>query len=119
VRRWLSGRTPYPRQRGKVARTLDTTEHALWPQIVTAPPQRASAAQPSDLLAAYTTASDVEAPEWKTLMRDATERIELLGDTLTPILDTPGTPELLTTKATDGCSVRVLVSDPRRHLAPS
>jgi hypothetical protein len=51
-------------------------------------------------------------------MRDATDRIELLGDTLIPILKTPGVPELLTTKASHGCDIRILVSQPGRHLAP-
>ena len=34
VRRWLAGRTPYPRHRTRVAGALDTTEHALWPNAV-------------------------------------------------------------------------------------
>jgi hypothetical protein len=118
VRRWLSGRTPYPRQRGKVARALDTTEQHLWPEIATAPPPRTRAAQPSDLLGGYPTASDLAAPDWKKLLRDATDRIELLGDTLTAILDTPGVPELLATKATHGCDVRILAYLPGRYLAP-
>jgi transcriptional regulator with XRE-family HTH domain len=49
---------------------------------------------------------------------DATDRIELLGDTLTPILATTGVPELLAHKATHGCEIRILVLDPRRHLTP-
>ena len=117
VRRWLSGRTPYPRQRGKVVRALDTTEHTLWPEIAIAPPAGLPAAQATDLLAAYPTASDQGAPDWKVLMRDAADRIELLGDTLNPILATPGVPELLATKGTHGCRIRILVSDPGRHLA--
>lgn len=51
-------------------------------------------------------------------MRDATDRIELLGDTLIPPLDTPGVAELLVAKATHGCGVRILVYDAGRHLAP-
>jgi hypothetical protein len=51
-------------------------------------------------------------------MRAATDRIELLGDTLTPTLATPGAPGLLATKATHGCQVRILIADPRPHLAP-
>jgi transcriptional regulator with XRE-family HTH domain len=117
VRRWLSGRTPYPRQRGKVARALDTTQTDLWPEIATAPP-RTSAAQATDLLAAYTTASDPAAPDWKALMREASDRIELLGDTLTPIIGTPGVPDLLATKATHRCHVRILVYDSGRYLVP-
>jgi lambda repressor-like predicted transcriptional regulator len=118
VRRWLSGRTPYPRQRGKVARALGITEHELWPDIAPAHTPPSPAAQPSDLLAAYTSAGDLAAPDWKALMRDATDRIELLGDTLTPILATPGVPELLATKATHGCHIRILVYDAGRELVP-
>jgi len=51
-------------------------------------------------------------------MRDATDRIELLSDTLIPILATPGVPELLAAKASHGCQVRILVYQPGRHLAP-
>jgi hypothetical protein len=115
VRRWLSGRTPYPRQRGKVACALDTTEHALWPEIMAAAPPRS---QPTDLLAGYPSASDLAAPDWKTLMHATTDQIELLGQTLTPILATRGVAEMLATKASHGCDVRILVSDPRPHLAP-
>jgi transcriptional regulator with XRE-family HTH domain len=114
VRRWLAGGTPRPRQRRKVTRALDTTEHHLWPHIATAP----AATQPTDPLAGYRSASDLDAPDWKALMRDSTDRIELLGDTLTPILATPGVPELLAAKATHGCHVRILVSEPGRQLAP-
>jgi transcriptional regulator with XRE-family HTH domain len=117
VRRWLSGGTPYARQRAKVARALDTTEHDLWPDIVTPPPSP-PVAQASDILAAYRTASDLAAPDWKALMRDATDRIDLLGDTLITTLATPGVPELLAAKATRGCHVRILIYDTRRHLAP-
>lgn len=31
VQRWVSGRTPYPRHREKIAHALDLTEHQLWP----------------------------------------------------------------------------------------
>jgi hypothetical protein len=116
VRRWLSGRTPYPRQRGKVARALDTTEHDLWPEIALTPPPRTRAA--SDLLGGYANAGDLAAPDWKALMRDATDQIELLGDTLLPILATPGVSELLATKAAHGCEIRILVAYPGHHLVP-
>ena len=50
-------------------------------------------------------------------MRDATDEIELLGDTLTPILGTPGVPELLAAKAAHGCHIRILLAYPAAHLA--
>jgi hypothetical protein len=118
VRRWLSGGTPYPRQRGKVARALDTTEQHLWPHIPATPaPDRAAPPRPADVLTGYPSADDLAVPDWKTLMRDATDRIELLGDTLTGILDTPGVPDLLAAKATNGCHVRILLTHPGPQLA--
>jgi hypothetical protein len=117
VRRWLSGGTPYPRQRGKVARALDTTEQHLWPHIPAAPAPNNTPPPPVDVLTGYPSANDLAAPDWKTLMRDATDRIDLLGDTLTGILDTPGVPDLLATKGTNGCAIRILLSHPGPHLA--
>jgi hypothetical protein len=117
VRRWLSGGTPYARQRGKVARALDVPEHDLWPDIAT-PPPGPPVTRPSDLVAAYAAASDLAAPDWKGLMRAATDRIDLLGDALIEMLGTPGVPELLAAKATQGCAVRILIYDTRQHIAP-
>jgi hypothetical protein len=120
VRRWLSGGTPYPRQRAKVARALDSAEHDLWPEIATAPspPSSPRSAESSDLLAGYPAASDPGAPDLQALMRDATSRIELLGDTLIGTLGSPRVPELLTSKASDGCAVRILIYDTHEHLGP-
>jgi hypothetical protein len=70
------------------------------------------------LVAVYAAVSDLAAPDWKALMRDAADRIDLLGDTLSEMLGTPGVPELLAAKATRGCAVRILIYDNREHLAP-
>jgi transcriptional regulator with XRE-family HTH domain len=120
VRRWLSGGTPYPRQRAKVARALDSTEHDLWPEIATAPsrPPSPRSGESSDLLVGYPAASDPDAPAREALMRDATDRIELLGNTLTGTLGTPGVSDLLISKASDGCAVRILIYDSHEHLGP-
>ena len=119
VRRWLSGGTPYPRQRAKAARALDSTEHDLWPDIATAdPPPRVSAAPASDILAGYPDAHDHDVPDRDELMHFATDRIELLGDTLIPILATPGVHELLAGKAAQGCAIRILLFDPHEHVPP-
>jgi lambda repressor-like predicted transcriptional regulator len=118
VRRWLSGRTPYPRQRGKVARALDTPEQHLWPETSATPPPRPAAPQTSDLLAAYPSASDPAAPDWNALIRDATDQIDLLGDTLIPVPGPSGVPELLDTKASNGCEVRILLYEVGRELVP-
>jgi hypothetical protein len=118
VRRWLAGMAPYPRHRGKVARALDTTEHALWPDLTITPPDPpATTASPptSDLIAGYPTTDHPAAPDWRTLMREASDRIELLDETLIHVLDVDGIPELLATKAADGCQIRVLYANPANH----
>lgn len=118
VRRWLSGGSPYPRQRGKVARALDTTEHHLWPEIDTTPPPTSPPARASDILDGYVSANQLAAPDSTALMRDATDRIELLGDTLVETLSIPGVTDLLAAKAAQGCVVRILVHDTGPELAP-
>jgi hypothetical protein len=99
---------PYPRHRGRVARALDSTEHELWPQLAT--PRRA--APSSDLIAAYPNAPDPAAPDPTALMRDASERIDLLDETLIHILAIDGVPDTLARKAQQGVEIRILISEP-------
>jgi DNA-binding transcriptional regulator YdaS (Cro superfamily) len=110
VRRWLTGVTPYARHRGQIARALDTTEHDLWPEI----PRPVV----SDSLAAYTHADDPDAPTTEMLIGVATDRIDLLDNTLDGLLETPGLPDLLLAKASRGCRIRILVSSPDLSLGP-
>jgi hypothetical protein len=51
-------------------------------------------------------------------MRDASDLIELVGDTLIEVLAIPGVPALLAAKATRGCAVRILVHDTGPQLVP-
>lgn len=114
-RLWDARRTPYPRQRAKVARVLDTTEHQLWPEVAAEP---AEAARPTDSVVAYPSFTDLAAPDWQTLMKGATRQIDLLGVALTQILQTPGVLELLLAKADHGVRIRILVRRPRPELQP-
>ena len=82
VRRWLAGRTPYPRHRTRVAGALDTTEHALWPDAVPAPTESPERGQRmpvvTDVVAGYGYATDRDAPNPVDVLRAAAERIELI-----------------------------------------
>jgi hypothetical protein len=121
VQRWLAGRVPYPRHRGKIARALDTTEAELWPELTPAPASptnRASSAAIGDLLAGYPRANSPEAPTPEALIAAATERIVLLDPAIEQLLNRPGIPELLVTKAADGCHVRILCSKPFPYVKP-
>jgi transcriptional regulator with XRE-family HTH domain len=117
VRRWLAGRTPYPRHRTRVAGALDTTEHALWPNIVPPPTASPERGQPmpvvTDVLAGYGYATDRDAPNPVDVVRSAAERIDLI---LTNVI--PGIVDLLVAKAAEGCSARAIIEDPDGQVEP-
>ncbi len=117
VQRWLAGRTPYPRHRGRVAGALDTTEHALWPDA--APPPAASpwfeqpAPAVTDVVAGYGYATDRDAPNLLELVRSAGEWIDLIIRSVTP--DLAG---VLLAKAHEDCHVRAIIEDPDAQVEP-
>jgi transcriptional regulator with XRE-family HTH domain len=112
VRRWVAGRTPRARYRRRVADALNVPERVLWPDEV---PDHE---QPDDLVVEtfeLLTAND--APDWRELLADARERVELLDLTLADVIG-DGDGQLLADAARRGCRVRVLISDPDSvHLA--
>jgi transcriptional regulator with XRE-family HTH domain len=111
VRRWLSGKPPYPRHRAKIARALKLTEQALWPDI-----PASTETQPRDLLTGYPTADSIAIPATETLIQAARERIELLDQTLTEDLVSGGLSELFIQKAHDGVTVRIMVVETTSQL---
>ncbi|MGH2929848.1 MAG: hypothetical protein ACRDL8_16725 [Solirubrobacteraceae bacterium] len=112
AQRWLTGRTPYPRYRRRVADALGVSEQALWPSET---PGHDRAADGSAEAGELLTAS--QAPDWRDLLADARERVELLDLTLGDVV-TDGDGQLLADAAARGCRVRVLISDPDSvHLA--
>ncbi|MDQ2759867.1 MAG: helix-turn-helix domain-containing protein [Actinomycetota bacterium] len=106
VRRWLSGGTPYSRHRTRVAKALGVEEHELWPDAQ--PPTPGTSRL--ELIGAFAHANDVLAPDWRALLKDASERIELLDLTLLEIVSQPGVTDLLAQKAARGCRIRLLIS---------
>jgi transcriptional regulator with XRE-family HTH domain len=119
VRRWLAGRIPYPRHQTRVARALDTTEHALWPGEVPAP-TATGADQPAthttgDAIVGYAYATDLAAPKVDELLRAAAERIQIV----VPYLGfESGLVELFRTGAPNGCGVRLIIEDPDERVEP-
>ncbi len=110
VHRWLSGRIPYPRHRTKIAKALGREERDLWPES-TPQPQPQDQDTRRDIIAAYPRAGDPDAPDWRALLRDATERIELLDYTLLEIVQDDEVIELLAAKGAGGATVRMMISD--------
>jgi lambda repressor-like predicted transcriptional regulator len=109
VYRWLAGRTPRPRYRTMVARALERNERELWPdaaiEVPAENPQR-------EIQGAWPHANDYRAPDWRVLMRDAVEQIDLLDYTLLDIVSAAGITDMLEEKGASGCRVRALIAAP-------
>ena len=112
ARRWLSGGTPTSRHRARaveiLSQRIDITEHDLWPDTVTPPVGDDS----RDLIAIYNRSDDIRIPDWPTLLQNAHAAVDLLGTTLTDVLTTTGTTDLLLEKARRGARVRILTAHP-------
>jgi lambda repressor-like predicted transcriptional regulator len=109
VQRWLAGRTPYSRHRTRTAIALGVTEQELWPEIEI--PKPPAGTTRLELVDAFAQSTDVLAPDWRALLKDARERIELLDLTLLEIVSQPGVTDLLAQNAAAGCQIRLLISD--------
>jgi transcriptional regulator with XRE-family HTH domain len=109
VRRWIAGRTPRGRYRTRLAQALGKTERELWPEHDL---QIAGRDERAEILSAYAHTNDVAAPDWRALLNQAAVQIDLLDFTLTDVLASAGTIDLLTVKAQAGCEIRLLISAP-------
>jgi len=117
VQRWLAGRIPYPRHRTRVAGALDTTEHALWPNVVPPPTESPEREQPmpvvTDVIAGYGYATDRDAPNPVDVLRSAAARIELIiPNVIAGIVD------LLLAKVAEGCHARAIIEHPDGQVEP-
>ena len=109
VQRWLGGRTPSSRHRARTLQTLDAAEIDIWPELA----QPAAGDDGRELIAIYARGDDVRIPDWRTLLRDATTHIDLLGVTLIDQVTATGTTDLLLEKARAGVNVRILTAHPQ------
>ena len=113
VRRWISGDTvPTSRHRAHaieiLSQHIDITEHDLWPQTA-APP---AGDDSRDLVAIYTRSDDIRIPDWRALLQNAGEAIDLVDITLIDILTATGTIDQLTEKARAGTKIRIAIAHP-------
>lgn len=108
VQRWLGGRVPHPRYRQKLAAALQIDEQDLWPETVRV---RRKAAL-NEITAAGARRGDADAPDWRALLRAAADQIDMLGYSLHHITQARQIDKLLTSKAGDGCAVRIAIASP-------
>jgi transcriptional regulator with XRE-family HTH domain len=118
VRRWLTGSTPYPRHRTRIARAVGADENQLWPDATPArPPETDQVADALHTAAIYPAATDPAAPNPVDLIGRAQEAIDLLDLTLKDLASDPKLTPLLAEKAAAGCQIRILVAHPESiHL---
>ncbi|MBF6268313.1 helix-turn-helix domain-containing protein, partial [Nocardia farcinica] len=108
VERWITqGRRPHPDMRLATARELGCDEAYLWPELLAS--RRAIAASVSEVVQFWPTRSEVPHDVWRSLMRKADRRMEVLvyaGGFLVESLDFA---DVVRRKAAAGVDIRVLL----------
>jgi hypothetical protein len=107
VHRWIAGRIPRSRYRVRVAKALGKAEAEIWPEVASQP---LAAQRRSDFHGIWASSYDEGASTWGELIPQASHTIELCDYSLIDVLQTPGAPQLLATKATAGVNVRLLIA---------
>lgn len=110
VERWITqGRCPHPGLRLAAARELGRDETYLWPELLAS--SRAATASLSEIVQIWPTRSEVPHEVWRSLMRQATNRIDVLvyaGGFLVESLDFV---DVVRSKAAADVVVRILLGE--------
>ncbi|MBC6456351.1 XRE family transcriptional regulator [Actinomadura sp. HBU206391] len=110
VRRWLTGRLPYPRHRAGIAALLGLDERDLWPLALgTRRPLHQSS---SEILATYPHRWAVPRAVWHDLFEGAQREIGILAYAGLFLAEDTGILRTLADRATAGVAVRILLGDP-------
>lgn len=104
VRRWMSGRTPYPRHRHALARLTGWSPHDLWPDL-SRPVD--PTAQADEIRIVYPHRSAVPADAWTRLFAGAGEEIGVLAYSALFLAEDIAVQTLLRDKAKTGVRVRI------------
>lgn len=109
VSRWLGGRVPHRRHRRSVALHLRVEEAFLWPPAPDAPPVPKN----TELVATYPNRAEVPREVWLSLLRQATEQIDVLVFSGTFFAQSnPQVAKMLAKRAEHGVHVRLCFGDP-------
>lgn len=113
IERWIAGRVPHRRNRIAVARALNSTPSEIWSDQDPTPPQSEPASEPAgeELIATYLGARDPQLRDLHQLLDQATDRIDILGLSLSELIDADTTRQLLA-RAEAGVKIRMLLADP-------
>jgi transcriptional regulator with XRE-family HTH domain len=110
VRRWVSGRVPYPRHRRQVAAVLNADEKDLWPVAHRPPARRAEPV--SEVLNTYPHRWAVPRATWHAFFNQAKTEIGILAYAALFLAEDAGIIRAIGDRAQNGVTVRILLGNP-------
>jgi transcriptional regulator with XRE-family HTH domain len=109
VRRWLSGRVPYPSSRAALADLVGTDEADLWPD---AGGPLAGRSRPEELAAVYPHRWAIPRDVWTRFFESAEHEIGVLAYSALFLAEDAGLLSILAAKASRGVRVRIALGEP-------
>jgi transcriptional regulator with XRE-family HTH domain len=109
VRRWLTGRVPYPSSRAALAALIGADEADLWPNV--GGPLTARA-RPEELGAVYPHRWAIPRDVWKRFFESAEREIDILAYSALFLAEDAGMLAIIADKAKSGVRVRLALGDP-------
>jgi hypothetical protein len=106
VRRWMSGRKPYPRHRHALARMTGWSPHDLWPDL---PRPTEPAVEADEIRIVYPHRSAVPADAWARLFAKAHKEIGVLAYSALFLAEDLAVSALLRDKAKTGVRIRIVL----------
>jgi hypothetical protein len=109
VRRWLSGRVPYPNSRAALADLVEADEADLWPGVGG---PLTSGTRPEELGAVYPHRWAIPRDAWKRFFESAEHEISVLAYSALFLAEDAGMLAIIADKARSGVRVRLALGDP-------
>jgi len=109
VRRWLSGRVPYPSSRAALADLVDVDEAELWPE---AGGLLSGRSRPEELAAVYPQRWAISRDVWTRFFESAEHEIGILAYSALFLAEDAGLLGIIADKASRGMRVRITLGDP-------
>ena len=109
VRRWLSGRVPYPSSRVALAELVGVDEADLWPE---AEGPLSGRSRPEELTAIYPHRWAIPRDVWAGFFKSAEREISVLAYSALFLAEDAGLLSIIEDKARNGVRVRIALGDP-------
>ncbi len=114
VRRWLSGRIPYPQNRAAIADLVGVDEAELWPD---ADGSLSGRTRPEEVGVVYPHRWAIPREVWTRFFGSAEHEIGILAYSALFLAEDEGIQRILAAKSSEGVRVRIALGDPdSRHV---